>query len=109
VVIKINGPKLSIENLFELEDQIYCLSKEKNKKTEIERDYCKDCNHYSDCIIWKNIEFEKFYQENRLCEKCKKNLLGRGYLLIIWKLMDLLPNNFKKECCFCFRRNNSNP
>ena len=104
-------PKLNItrENILDFLPitNVKCKSKELQNEGIISWDYCQDCIHYKDCVMWNDENFLKFYQRHKCCEKCKnqEELLNRGYVLYCWQLQKagLLPKKYQLQCCSCLR------
>lgn len=101
---KIFKPDIQIiQNEF---DEFHCI----NSSNTIKEENCKNCNKYNDCNIWKNKEFEQFYQKHEFCDYCKINPLEKGYLYVRWRInkSELQVKEYNEKigyfCCFCAKK-----
>ena len=110
---KIYFPKLNIEesellNFLKIYD-VTCKSKSSREEGGISIEYCHNCIHFKECVIWNDEKFIDFHEKNQCCKNCG-NPLTRGYLYLIWRfsLKELLQKDFQFICCSCYRLKNNN-
>ena len=58
---------------------------------------CEEC---FDCLSF-NIRFAKYYYDNQSCSCGRKVDFGYFMLIYLLEKAELLPDNFKMQCCLC--------